>query len=59
MCCLQQRLTVAAATEGAVDVDGIVAWGQLSEDGVEKNRNMPGRSDRLGLYRLCGRFRRA
>jgi hypothetical protein len=59
MRCFEQRLAVAAAAESPVDIDGIVAWGQRSDDSVEKNRNVPGRSDRFGLYRPCGWFRRA
>ena len=54
---IEQRLAVAAAAEGAVDIDGIVARGQRSEHGVEKNRNVPGRSDRLGPIGLCCWFR--
>jgi hypothetical protein len=42
----EQRLAVAAAAESPVDIDGIVAWDERSEDSVEKNRNVPGRSDR-------------
>jgi hypothetical protein len=43
----QQRLAVAATAECRVDIDGIVARGERSENSVEKNRNVPGRSDRL------------
>ena len=56
---VEQRLAVAAAAEGAVDIDGIVARRQRGEHSVEKNRNVPGRSDRLRRDpRLCGRYRR-
>jgi hypothetical protein len=54
----EQRLAVAAATKGSVDIDGIVARGQGGEDSVEKNRNVPGGSDRRGRYCPCGWFRR-
>ena len=57
MRCIEQRLAVAAAPKGAVDIDGIVARRQCGEDSVEKNRDVPGNSHRLGPGGLC-RFRR-
>src|SRR5207302_1990619 len=33
--CFQQGLAVAAAAKGAVDINGVVAWGQRGENSVE------------------------